>query len=213
MNKLPEIVLVDDHDIFRDGLSSLITIKGLGKIVGEAANGNELLKILELIKPDLVLMDIAMPIMNGVIATQKAICKYPDLNILALTMFGDEDYYVKMVNAGVKGFVLKSSPKEDLENAILIVSKGGCYFSNELLRKAMVKLSKKEMNYQDVFTSREFEILKLLCTGYSAGEIAETLHLSKKTIEGHRTKLFIKTGTKNSVSLVIHALKNQIIDL
>lgn len=212
MNKLPEIILVDDHDIFRDGLSSLITLKGLGKIVGQAANGVELLKILDVIKPDLVLMDVAMPIMDGIVATQKAIEKYPDLNILTLTMFGDSDYYVKMVNAGVKGFVLKSSSKEDLENAISIVSKGGSYFSTELLRKALVKLSSKKTNYKDVFTSREFEVLKLLCAGNSAGEIAEMLHLSKKTIEGHRTKLFSKTGTKNSVALVIFAIKNQIID-
>lgn len=212
MNRLPEIVIVDDHDIFRDGLSSLITLKGLGKVVGEAANGEELLNILKLLKPDLVLMDVSMPIMDGIIATKKAIEMHPDLNILALTMFGDSEYYVNMVNAGVKGFVLKSSSKEDLENAIITVSKGGGYFSTELLRKALVKLSSTKTNYKDVFTKREFEILKLLCAGNSANEIAEILHLSKKTIEGHRTKLFNKTGTKSSVALVIFAMKNQIVD-
>lgn len=214
MTSLKEIVIVDDHEIFRDGLSSLITLKKMGKVVALASNGKEFLEVLKVVNPDLILMDIAMPEMDGVTATQKAIEKYPKLNILALSMFGDEDYYFKMINAGVKGFLLKSSANDELEQAIQVVSNGGNYFSNELLRKALLRFSKGNTNTpKEEFTEREIEILTLLCKGLSALEIADELHLSKKTIEGHRTKLFSKTGTKNSVSLVIYAIKNNIIEV
>ncbi|MCK5537092.1 MAG: response regulator transcription factor, partial [Bacteroidales bacterium] len=118
------IVIVDDHKMFRNGIKLLIEVENIGNIVAEAENGQEFLDILETQKPDLVLMDIDMPIMNGIEATQKAIEKYPDLKILALSMFGDEKYYTQMIQAGAKGFILKKSGKYELEKSIWEIANG-----------------------------------------------------------------------------------------
>lgn len=212
------LIIVDDHDIFRDGLNSLITHKKIANIIGEASNGLDFLKLLEHKKPDLVLMDISMPVMDGIEATQKALEKYPELNILVLSMFGDEEYYYKMINAGAKGFVLKSSGKNELEQAIKTVASGESYFSNELLRRIIANLSDKKVSKpkqaeKEVISHREFDVLQLMCSGLAANEIAEQLFISKKTVEGHRTKLFAKTGTKNSLGLVVYAIKNKIVEI
>jgi len=207
----PNIIIVDDHDIFRDGLISLISKKNIATVIGEASNGRDFLEILKDKKPNLVLMDISMPVMDGITATEKAILIYPDLNVLALSMFGDEEYYYKMINVGAKGFVLKSAGKDEIIKAIQTVAVGDSYFSNELLRNIIVKFGQKKEKPTaqiEIFTKREQEIIKLMCNGLNANEIAEKLFLSKKTVEGHRTKLFAKTGTKNSVALVIYAIKN-----
>ncbi len=212
----PSVVIVDDHDLFRDGLSSLISLKKIATVIGEASNGFEFLEILHHKKPDLVLMDISMPLMDGVEATEKAIALHPNLNILALSMFGDEEYYYKMINAGAKGFILKSSGKDEIIKAIQTVAAGNSYFSNELLRRIIVKIGHKTqplVNPKESFTKRELEIIELMCSGLSASEIAENLFLSKKTIEGHRTNLFAKTGTKNSVALVIYVIKNHLVEI
>ena len=137
------IFIVDDHDIFRDGVKSLINNEDLGVITGEAENGQQFLDLLETQTPDLILMDIDMPVMNGVEATKIAMQKNPDLKILALTMFGDESYYYNMVDAGAKGFLLKASGIAELELAINTVAKGDSFFSNEILRKIIAGFSKK----------------------------------------------------------------------
>ncbi len=210
------IIIVDDHDIFRDGLKSLISLKKIANITGEASNGKEFLELLQNNKPDLVIMDISMPLMDGVTATEKALDIYPDLNVLALSMFGDEEYYLKMINAGAKGFVLKSSGKDEIIKAIHAVAEGNSYFSNELLHSLLVKFShKKDLQQKNhiQFTKRELEIIELMCNGLAAAEIADKLCLSKKTVEGHRTSLFAKTGTKNSIALVVYLIKNHLVEI
>ena len=215
--QLPKVIVVDDHDIFRDGLVSLLTMKNIADVIGEASTGKDFLKMLEKNNPDIVLMDIAMPEMDGLTATREALKKQPDLNILVLSMFGDEKYYYEMISAGAKGFILKSSGKDELIEAIRTVANGNSYFSNELLRNILVKFSNTQVKtIPDIdtsgdFTKRELEILNLMCSGLTALEIADELNLSKKTIEGHRTNLFTKTGTKNSVALVIYAIKNKLV--
>ena len=209
----PKVIIVDDHDIFRDGLVSLLTLKKIADVIGVASNGKEFLSVLEKEQPDLVLMDISMPVLDGHKATIEAIKMRPTINILVLSMFGDEKYYYKMIDAGAKGFILKSSGKDELIEAIKSVASGNCYFSNELLRNVIVKFGNKETTAQETqkFTKRELEVLNLMCSGMSAVEIADKLSLSKKTIEGHRTHLFNKTDTKNSVALVIYAIKNKLV--
>jgi DNA-binding NarL/FixJ family response regulator len=128
------IIIVDDHLIFRQGLKTIITMENIANIIGEASNGLELLELLTHLKPDLVLMDIDMPHMNGLEATEKALELIPDLKIIAFSMFSDEEYYYKMIDLGVKGFILKTSGINELENAIKNVMLGDSYFSNELLR-------------------------------------------------------------------------------
>ena len=215
----PKIVIVDDHVMFRDGLKSLIEQQNIGDIIAEAENGKKFLEIIEKQRPDLVLMDIEMPEMNGLEATENALQKYPDLKILVLSMFGEEDYYIRLINAGAKGFILKSSGKRELEDGIREVALGESHFSNELLRRIIFnvgknKSGKNQSSGSDLeFTERELEVLKLLCNGLSNAEIAEQLNLSVKTIETHRSKLLLKTGIKNSISLVLFALKNKIIEI
>lgn len=213
---LPDIILVDDHDIYRDGLFMLFTLKKVANVIGQASNGLDFMDLLENNKPDIVIMDIAMPGMDGVKATELALNKFPDLNIIALSMSDNEEYYLKMINAGVKGFILKSSSKDELIKAVEAVSSGKSYFSDALLKNIMQKISPTGAKFVAEidslpFTKREMEILKLMCNGLSALEIAEELYLSKKTVEGHRTQLFQKTCTKNSVALVVYAIKNKVV--
>ncbi|HAN76356.1 MAG TPA: DNA-binding response regulator [Bacteroidales bacterium] len=214
------VYIVDDHEIFRDGLKSIINNEEIGLVIGEAKNGQEFLDKLDLEEniPDIVLMDIDMPIMNGVEATRLAIERYPELKVLALTMFGDESYYYKMVDAGAKGFLLKTSGITDLENAIATVSGGDVFFSSEILHRIISTFNRRTSNNLSAasaakLTEREHEILKLICNGFTNERIGEELFISPQTVKGHRSKLLEKTGSNNTASLVIYAIKNNIIEL
>lgn len=141
----PTIILVDDHLIFRQGLKSLITVENLGKVIGEASDGKEFVQLLSLPAPDLVFMDIDMPHMNGMEATQKALELLPDLKIIVFSMFGDNEYYKKMIELGVKGYILKSTGINEVERAITDVMNGKTYFSNTLPRTNGNKPSNKRL--------------------------------------------------------------------
>ncbi len=133
--KKPDIILVDDHQIFRQGIKSITTIENIATVIGEASNGIEFIDMLAYLHPDLVLMDIDMPGMSGLEATQKALEIMPDIKIIAFTMFGDEEYFLKMIELGAVGFILKSSDITELEKAIHHVMKGEKYFSNHQYKK------------------------------------------------------------------------------
>jgi DNA-binding NarL/FixJ family response regulator len=209
-----KIILVDDHKIFRESLRRLLTSEGIAEIVAEAANGKEFLEVLETIQPDLVLLDISMPVMDGIEAATLAIKKFPDLCILTLSSFGDEKYYYKMIEAGVKGFVLKSSGLTELENAINEVVPGGNWFSNELLKNIISSLSKKNSQPKMAeLTERELEILKLICKGLTNEQIAEEIHLSFDTVKWHRANILSKTQCTNTALLVMYAIKNELIEV
>jgi DNA-binding NarL/FixJ family response regulator len=139
--KKPTMILVDDHLIFRQGLKSLITFENIGTVIGEASDGNEFIKLLSVPYPDLVIMDIDMPHMNGMEATRKALELTPELKIIVFSMFGDEEYYSKMVELGVKGFILKSSGITEVEKAIQEVMQGNTYFSSTLPKITINKLN------------------------------------------------------------------------
>jgi len=213
MVKKNSIIVVDDHSIFREGIKSLIKLKDNAEVIAEASNGKEFLELLPNFKPDLVVMDIDMPIMNGIEASRIALEKYPELNILVLTMFGDETYYQQMVQAGVKGFVLKTSKFTELEKAIYEIANGGNYFSNELLRKIIFRYQPHKEENKPVFTEREKEVLELTCKGMTNEEIGNQLNLSLGTIKGYRSSLLEKTESKNTASLIIYAIKNNLIQL
>lgn len=206
-----KIVLVDDHSIFRESLKRLLIAEKIADVVAEAKNGIEFLKIIDSIIPDLVLMDIAMPGMDGIEAAKKGIEKMPNLKIIALTMYGDEKYYYKMIESGVKGFVLKNVDIKDLENAITEVASGGSWFSNELLRKIIVTMSKCKLSER--LTIREIEVLKLICNGLSSEQIAKELNLSYDTIKWHRSNILSKTGCKNTASLIMHSIRTSLVEL
>ena len=213
-----KIILVDDHLLFREGMKLLIETEGMGMVIAEAPNGKVLLDLLETLDPDLVLMDLEMPVMGGVEATAKAIALKPALKVLLVTMLDPSDDYARLINTGAMGCVLKSAGKQELENAIKTVINGGSYFSNEILRKIIVEFSKqKQVSTETIsgndYTSRELEVLKYLCEGFSAAEIAVKINRSVKTIEAHRAKLLQKTETRNTINLVLYAIKNKLVEI
>lgn len=217
MKKL-KIYIVDDHKLFREGLKLLLSTQDFIQHIYEASNGQEFIENLSLIDCDIVLMDIEMPEMNGILATEKALKMRPDLKVIVLSMYGDEQYYYKMVDAGVKGFVLKSSGIEKVITAIHKVADGENYFSEELLVNILNSLrdnnNKAEPDIPDnEISERELEILYQVCLGLSNQEIADKLFISKRTVDKHRANLLSKTGCRNTAALVMYAIKNKIINV
>lgn len=215
MNKA-EIILVDDHEIFRNGLKMVLGKLKYCKVVAEASNGELFLELLKEHKPDIVLMDIEMPVMNGIEATKNALKIYPDLKIIALTMFNEDEYIQSMIDAGVKGFLLKNINKETLDKAVQMVLNGGNYYSEELFdffTKQVTKVADKSKVDIIKLTRREKEILQLVCEGLNNKEIAEILFVSERTVVGHKTNLLSKTGCKNTGSLISYAIKNKLVVL
>jgi len=210
-----KILLVDDHTLFRNGLRILLNTVEKYDVVGEAANGQEFLELLGKDLPDIVLLDIEMPVMDGITAANAAIEKYPELKIITLSMYGEEDYYYKMVDAGVKGFLLKNSDMNEVKNAIDTVYEGGNYFSSELLQNLVNSLrsSAKTREPQSELSEREIEILILICQGFSNQEIADQLFISKRTVDKHRANILEKSQCKNTAQLVMYAIKNQLVEI
>jgi DNA-binding NarL/FixJ family response regulator len=210
------VFIVDDHAIFRDGLKLLFsTIKDV-EIVGEATNGRSFIENIASPLPDIVFMDINMKEMDGIETTQKALEKFPEIKIVALTSFEDEEYFNKMTDLGVRGYLLKNSAKEDFERAITRVMEGYYYYSDELvvkLTRKMAQMEKLKFGKQDelVFSAEEKMLLQYICQGFTNKQIADLVHLSSRTIESHRAKLLDKTDTKNSVALAVYAIANKII--
>jgi DNA-binding NarL/FixJ family response regulator len=209
------ISIVDDHSLFRNGLKLLLSAFPEIEVVSECSNGREFILSLEKIKPEVVLMDIEMPVMNGIDATKEAVGKYPDLNIITLSMFGEEEYYYKMIDAGVKGFILKNSNIDEVVKAIRTIRNGGTYFSQEILYNVVKNI--REVSRTDQFqlqlSTRELEILDLICKGLSNQEIGDELNISKRTVDKHRANILSKTDTKNTASLVMFAIEHKLIEL
>lgn len=205
------VIIADDHVIFRKGLATILNEIPTVKVVGETSNGHELLDLLKTQKADVILMDIKMPGMDGIEATKKVSAKYPATQIIALTMHEEIGYFNKMIEAGAKGFLLKNTNRDQLEAAINTVFEGENYFADEFV------ISVKKPNPSPALahinlSARELEILDYICKGFSNPEIAKTLGLSQRTIDGHRSRLFEKTGAKNAPNLVLFAVKNGLVN-
>jgi len=208
-----KIFIVDDHEIFRNGLKMVLNKLKYIDFLGEAENGREFIQFLEKNKPDIVLLDIEMPLMNGIDAAREALILQPNIKIIALTMFKDDDYIQTMLDIGVKGFLMKNINKETLDKALLTVYNGGNYYSEELFEFFTKQVSKdKDSDKLNInLTRREKEILQLLCEGLSNKEIADVLFVSERTVLGHKTNLLLKTNCKNSLSLMAYAIKNKLV--
>lgn len=209
-----KVFIVDDHDIFRDGIKLLLSSGEIAEVIGEAANGKEFLEKAATLEPDVVLMDIAMPVMDGIETTKKAHEIYPGMKILALTMFGEEKYYYQMIQSGVKGFILKSAGINELLKGIEEVYKGRSYFSADLIEKVISGIANHNpKNEADGLTKREIEVLKMVALGHTNEAIADKLNVSTTTIRTHRANLISKTGCANTASLVMYAIKNRYIEV
>lgn len=213
--EIRKIILVDDHTLFRNGLRILLNNLKNYQVIGEAENGKAFIELIENTKADIVLLDIDMPVMDGIEATKLAIQKYPDLKIITLSMYGEEDYYYKMVDAGVKGFLLKNSDMNEMKEALETVYNGGNYFSSELLKTLVNSLrsSSKTKESQSLLSERETEILILICQGLSNQEIADQLFISKRTVDKHRANILEKSECKNTAQLVMYAIKNKLVEI
>ncbi len=202
------IAIVDDHEMFREGLVLVLSQVEEINIVGDFNSGHSFLNALRELDVDIVLMDIKMDGMNGIETTQKAKTLKKDLKVIAVTMFVEDSYYMQMINAGAHGFVLKKAGKYELVQAIQEVDKGGNYFSQEILQKMAFKAISGKEDKENQLSTREVEVLQLICKGLSTKEISKNLFISQKTVEVHRSNILKKTEQKNIAQLVIWAIKN-----
>ncbi len=205
-----KIAIVDDHQILRAGLKVLLQCIDNTDIVIEASNGKEFIEQLEVTTPDLVIIDINMPVMNGAEAVKIARKKIPNLKIIVLSMNREEHFFKTMNDLGVDGYIIKESDYEELEHAIETVLKGGKYFSQELL---LSMVNNKPTHMKINLSDREQEVLNYMCKGLSANEIADKLFISPRTVEKYRSDLLLRTESANSISLVVFAIKNGLVTL
>ncbi|MHA7110178.1 response regulator [Sunxiuqinia elliptica] len=202
------IYLVDDHALFREGLRFLLQNMDGVSVIYEAENGAELLQGLEQYDVNLILLDIEMPVMNGIETAERALKIRPDVKIIALSMYADDNYYASMIEAGADGFLLKNSSFSEVKRAIEEVMNGKNYFSLEILQAILNRLNRpKEQKEAQELTERENEVLFHICQGLSNTQIAEELGISKRTVDKHRENLLQKTQSKNTANLVIYAIK------
>lgn len=210
-----KIIIVDDHEFFRSGLKMVVNRLKYAQVVGEASNGKEFIELQKDKQADMVLLDLQMPIMNGIEASEIAIRQFPNLKIVILTMFDDEEYIEKMMDIGVHGFLLKNITKELLDQALQSIAAGNTYYSPELWSFFGKKFSgqKKDDGIDMQFTKREKEILQLICDGLSNREISEELFISERTVIGHKSNLLSKTNCKSTISLLSFAIKNKLVTI
>jgi DNA-binding NarL/FixJ family response regulator len=215
MSKL-SIVLADDHDIVRKGLRFLLERLPGMEVVGEAPDGRTAVRLAQELEPDLVIMDIGMPLLNGIDATAQIIKHNPRTAVIILSMHADETYLVRTLAAGAKGYLLKDSTENDLIPAIQTVARGKPFFSPKitetLLEDYMRHLQQRGLqDSYELLTDREREILQLLAEGRSNKEVASLLDLSVYTVETHRTNLMQKLNLHNTAEIVLYAVRKKII--
>ncbi len=210
--RIVTIVLVDDHNIFRAGLELVLSGIARYKVIGSYGNGASLVEGLSKEVPDLIFMDIKLPDTSGIVLTRQIKQQYPPVRIIALTMFGEIEYFNEMIDAGADGFLLKSTDITEIEAAISSVVEGGAYFAHEFIGPLNRMMNRSNSALADIHLSeRELQVLKLICDGYSNNEIAEKLFISAYTVDSHRRNLIAKTGVKNAPNLVMFAVKNGLI--
>ncbi len=210
------VLLADDHGIVRRGLHYLLERMPGFQVVGEASDGREAVRLCEELSPDVVVMDIAMPNLNGIEATSQIVRKNPATGVIILSMHSDETYLVRALSAGAKGYLLKDSAEADLIRAVQAVSQGRPFFSpaiaETLLEDYMRRLKQQNLtDSYDLLTDREKEVLQLLAEGKSNKEVATLLDLSLYTVETHRSNLMQKLGLHNTAEIVLYAVRKKII--
>jgi len=200
------VLIADDHTILRDGLRLLLEAQPDIGVVGEAADGNDVIRQAGLLRPDVVLMDIGMPGTNGLEATRVLKTRFPDIQVLALTMHRSEEYFFEMLNAGASGYVLKGAATSEVIDAIRTVSRGEVFLrptmTKRLLQSFINRATEPSGTSHTALTRREKEILELLAQGYENKEISEKLFVSLSTIHSHRTNLMRKLNLSSRRELV-----------
>jgi DNA-binding NarL/FixJ family response regulator len=207
-----QIALVDDHRLFRSGIASLINNFTGYNVLFEAANGEELTrKISPKFKPDIVLLDINMPVMNGTTTALWLKKRYPEISVIVLSMFDDAERVLAMLRLGVKGYLLKDAEPFEFEQALQKVSQGEVYYPEFVTRLLLDSMS-QPVDHARLYI-REIEFLKLASTELTYKEIADHMNVSTRTVDGYRDALFEKLNVKSRIGLVLYAMKNKLIDL
>jgi two-component system, NarL family, response regulator NreC len=209
-----KVLLADDHTIVRKGLRLLLELENDLEVIGEAAEGREALKKVEELCPDVVVLDIAMPGMNGLEAARQLMKKLPKLKVIILSVFSTEEYVLQALQAGVAGYLIKSANPSDLITAIRCVFQGESYLSPSISRtvieeylRQIQKMSKKKTGFLHLLSTREREILQLIAEGHTNKEIASFLCVSTKTIETHKDHLKKKLNIKHTIELFQYAVR------
>jgi DNA-binding NarL/FixJ family response regulator len=210
------ILIADDHGVVRKGLRYLLQKSHQMQVVGEAADGREAVAMSEQLAPDVIVMDIAMPQLNGIDATAQIVRRNPKAGVIILSMYSDETYLVRALTAGAKGYLVKDSAEDDLVRAVEAVSQGRPFFSpaiaQTLLDDYMRHLQQRDLtDSYDLLTDREKEVLQLLAEGKSNKEVASLLNLSLYTVETHRAHLMQKLNLHNTAEIVLYAVRKKII--
>jgi two-component system, NarL family, response regulator NreC len=215
MKKL-RILLADDHIVMRTGLRALLERQPNLEVVGESENGRNAIELAASLKPDVVIMDIGMPVLSGIEATKTIVTEHPTTAIIILSMHADESYVMRALKAGARGYLLKDSAPADLMSAIQAVSQSKSFFSpkvSRILAEDYVRVLKQKggVDSYDLLTSREREILQLLAEGKANKEVATTLSISPYTVETHRKHILEKLNLHNPAELILYAVRKGII--
>jgi two-component system nitrate/nitrite response regulator NarL len=208
---MKKLLIADDHEMFRDGLTSLLQSNSDWSVVKKVSNGEEVLKALEFESFDLILLDINMPVMNGITALEIIRDKFPDLKVIMLSMFNDIKNIQKVIKSGAHGYLLKDSSKKDLFEGITTVLDGGTFFVDKVKEILINGLRSSETLLEVKLTEREKEILSLICQEMTTQQIAQHLQISTYTVETYRKNLLSKTGVKNSIGLLKFAIENNLV--
>lgn len=216
MSAIKTIAVVDDQFLFRQGLISLLKEYDDLDVIMEASNGKELVEKLKGMQPDVVLLDLEMPLMDGIETTIAIKRKYPDVKIIILTMHTDDEFIIHMLEKGANGFLPKDKDIEEVVDAIYSVLDSGYYF-DERISKAMVKGLVKAKKANPFFalqhlSKREVTVVNLICKEYTNREIADKLCLSQRTVDSYRENILLKTGAKNTAGIVMYAVKHNLLD-
>ena len=216
MSKI-KIAIADDYKIFREGLKVGLSADDSLEVMLEADNGEDLLKALETATPDIILMDLKMPVMDGMEATKEVRKKFPSIKVLVVSMYEDDKFIIHLMENGANGYLLKNAEPDEIRRSIYSVHENGYYF-NDLVNKALLKKLVLKNNLKPSFnqnidlTEREQEVLKMICEEKTAAEIAKEIFLSPRSVEGIRQRLIEKIGVRNTAGLVMFAVKNGIVD-
>jgi len=214
--KTIRILLADDHTVVRKGLRLLLESQAGFEVIADACDGRETIALAEQHQPDVVVLDVAMPILNGIEAARQISAKLPNTAIVFLSMHSDEGYVLKALKSGARAYLLKDSAEHDLIAAIKAVSEGKAFFS-PAISKMLVEDYMRQMRERDVedsyelLTTREREILQLLAEGKSNKDVASLLNLSLYTVETHRSNIFQKLNLHNSAELILYAIRKGVI--
>jgi DNA-binding NarL/FixJ family response regulator len=204
------VVVADDHDLFREGLRQLLETIPSVQIVGEASDGQEAIRLVADVQPDVILMDINMPRVDGLRATEYIVKHYPETNVIVLTMYQDDEYAIHAIRAGAKSYLLKNSRSDEVIEAIHVAANGGstidAALAPALMREYHRLLTKTPSNNQSHLSDREATLLRLLANGYNNRQIADQLDLAESTVKNNLSSLFQKIGVRDRTQAALYAI-------